>query len=209
MINLLVDKFIKPVMSAHGFRKDKFTWNRGKTDIIHMLDIQQSQWNSKDDISFTINVGACVMRERQIFNGGKEIPRFIHEINCFPSVRVGHLLCEKGRFKDIWWELKSLNDIDIVGKELEAIIQNKCIPFLDNLDSMDKVITFTENEIINRYTHPGALISYAILKYLNHSPEEANKILNPMLADNKGKFWHNKVKEVLDRLNNLPIEIKN
>jgi len=204
MITLLVDRFIKPIMSANSFRKDKLTWNRGKGEIIHLLDIQKSQWNDKNDISFTINLGVCVKSERQIF-WNKPFPKTIRRLDCFLYLRVGRLFDNH----DHWWTLKPSDDIDRVGKKLQEIIENKCIPFLDNLDSINKAIAFVENEVLNQYPAPSALIRYAILKYLNHLPDEAYKILNTLLADNKCKFGHSKVKEVFDRLNSLPVVTKN
>lgn len=205
MITLLVDKFVTPIMSAYGFRKAQLVWNREKDGIVHMFNIQLSQWNDKDNIHFTINLGVCIKRVWQIY-WNKMPPRIIRESDCFPCLRVGYLLSEGTHQKDVWWLLKSSEDIASVGNELQDVIQNKCIPFLDKLDSAKAVLTVIEDPVFRKY--PAETLFYAILKHLTGASIEASQLLNTLLANDKPKTWHTRVQKVSERLASLSSKLQ-
>ena len=178
MLNRLIDKYVTPVMSAQGFRKTQLVWNRDKLDFVHMLDIQKSRWNDKTNTQFTINIGVCLRRVWQIY-WDQLPPRVVRECDCFPCIRVGYLIANSSTPKDIWWSLTSPADIDLIGAELQNILSNKCIPFLNKLNSIHVIKALAEDPAFRKF--PADMLYYAILKHLAGERVEAVKLLKTML----------------------------
>ncbi|NLX60550.1 MAG: DUF4304 domain-containing protein [Phycisphaerae bacterium] len=172
-------------------------WNRQKEGIVHALDIQRSQWNDKEATSFTINMGVCV-RDAQFLATGKVIPSVVTGKYCYPHLRVGDVLGRGGLRHDVWWTLKTDDDVPLVGNEVRCVLQDKCIPFLDTLDSIGAVAALAEDPVFRRF--PAERLSYATLRYVAGEHEEARSILIAMMADAKLTFWHGRVCEVTQRL---------
>jgi len=196
----LVRQYVAPLLSAYDFRKSKLVWNRRRLEIIQVLDIQVSRWSDKEELSFTINLGVLVERVWQIL-WDKPVPKTVQEADCFPRMRVSYLLEEGPLRKDIWWAITQTTDLDALGPELQSVLSEKCIPFLDRLDSVNGVILLAEDPALRRC--PAEVLSYAILKRIAGAREDSQQILSSLLENKRLKGWHGRVRDVQSRLGNL------
>ena len=136
----LIRTHLAPQLKAAGFKKTGLVWNRRCDSLVHVIQIQLSQWNDADEISFTINVGVLVPRVMQIVRG-EEPPKTVRETNCYPRFRIGSLP-NVGAGRDIWWELHEPDDVDRVGPEIAKEVVSKCLPALESCSSIEATLQF-------------------------------------------------------------------
>jgi len=114
-----------------------------------------------------------------------------------------------GSKTDVWWTIGA-RDVEGVGLELRFILLEKCIPFMDTLDSLSAAVRAAEDPVLRRF--PAELLSYAILMHLFGETAQAAQILNALLDDPKADAWHPRVSGILERLavspHNFPFETK-
>lgn len=199
MMRKLVGQHVSPTLRNKGFRKKGLVWNRNLGDIVHVLDIQPSRWNTKDEKSFTINVGVLYKPAWSIC-WGKACPEVIKAHDCFPEFRIGQLLANLApKALDKWWTLKSEDDVEVVGEELQDVISEKCLPFLESCASLRQIsVIITDHD---DWKQPAQRMAYAILKYCAGETEVAIAILNEMIANRKLEAWHPRLRDALLRLN--------
>ena len=197
LIASLVKNHIAPVLSSHGFRRTRLVWNRRLLCVVHVLDIQTSRWHGDKTAVFTMNLGIWIEQLWRI-SWDKPVPTTVKEIDCFPRWRISYPM---GSATDVWWTVGA-RDVEGVGLELQRILLEKCIPFMDALNSISAVVAAAADPVLRRF--PAELLSYAILKHLFGEPAEASQILNALLADPKAEAWHPRVSGILERLACLP-----
>lgn len=199
MLRKLVGQYVSPTLRNKDFRKRRLVWNRNQGSFMHVLDIQPSRWNTKNEESFTINVGVLYKPAWSIC-WGKTCPGFIKAHDCVPEFRIGQLLANLApKALDKWWTLKSQDDIEVVGKELQNVIREKCLPFFESCASLEQIsVIITDHD---DWKHPAQRMGYAIVKYCAGETEVAIAILNEMIANQKLEAWHPKLCDALTRLN--------
>ena len=93
------------------------------------------------------------------------MPTPVEEVDCFPRWRISKLI---GSVRDVWWTVSSDADVEKIGTELQQILLEKCIPFMDKIDSLDEVMAIAEEPFLRSL--PAATLRYAILKHLSGAP---------------------------------------
>lgn len=165
--------------------------------MVHVLDIQTSRWHGDKTAVFTMNLGIWIEQVWRI-SRDKPVPTTIKEIDCFPRWRISYPM---GSATDVWWTVGA-RDVDGVGLELQGILLEKCIPFMDTLDSLSAVMAVAENPVLRR--PPPGLLAYAVMKHLLGEPAEAKSHLSALLVNPKASDWHDHANIVLERLACLP-----
>lgn len=200
----LVRQYVAPLLSAHDYRKSKLVWNRRRPEIIQALDLQVSRWSDEEKLRFTVNLGVLVERVWQIL-WDRPVPRVVHEADRFPEMRVSYLLEEGPLRKDIWWTITPTTDLGAMGTELQSVLSEECIPFLDRLDSIDAIVELANDPVLRRT--PPEQMPFAILKYLAGKREEALEILSALLAKAKkreDRGWQDHITAISERLTKPP-----
>ena len=147
MLKEIIDASIKPNLKQCGFKKSGFTWNKSSNDMIQVINFQLSRFNKADEETFTINLG--------IFNPEiwkscwqQEIPKIIHEEDCFPRIRIGDLLNVRSKeSNDQWWKCTPGTDEVSLAQELIDLISLKCLPFLEHMLDVHNVINFYADNV--------------------------------------------------------------
>ncbi|KAA2238857.1 DUF4304 domain-containing protein [Chitinophaga agrisoli] len=55
-----IKSYLKPTLKAHGYSTNAQTWWKNKGDFFIVINLQNSQWNSKEDLSFCFNIGVAL-----------------------------------------------------------------------------------------------------------------------------------------------------
>jgi hypothetical protein len=110
-------------------------------EIAWVVDIQRSQWDTTEKVTFTINIGIYVPGLMSTYGGMRE-PEHPQSSDCCVSVRIGKLLSNK----DLWWEISN-NDtterIDDLAAQVTDAIANYALPYLTNINGIaDLIILF-------------------------------------------------------------------
>jgi Domain of unknown function (DUF4304) len=196
LVTYLAKNYFDPVLLSHGFQRSGLICNRRLPCLVHVLDIQLSNWSGGNSAEFTMNLGVWIEQVWRVC-WDKAVPTTLKETDCFPRWRVADVL---GSAKDVWWTVASHADVEVVGIELQDILLNQCIPFMDSLDSIGAVVAVAEDPVLRRF--PAELLSYAILKHLSGEPKAASRILRALLADPEAEIWRARVSGIIERLTN-------
>lgn len=55
-----IKTYLKPTLKEHGFKTSGQTWWKSKGDFFLVINLQNSQWNSKEELSFCLNIGVAL-----------------------------------------------------------------------------------------------------------------------------------------------------
>lgn len=210
-LETLFDRFISesiaPVMRSNRFRKRGMTWNREQDDLVHVIDIQFSQWNSQSSLGFTLNVGVLCRTVWELC-WGKESPRFVSTDECCPCFRMGQLLnlpSDSDDAIDLWWELVSGEEspqFDETKVEVLTSLSQHCLPLLDNVkDKTDCLSLYGKMTAPSRQLPANRLYSAIFLALTGHERDSEQAFDN---FESSGlKAWNKRLNGIKDRLSSL------
>jgi hypothetical protein len=138
-IDVVQRKYVRPLMKEYEYKNAGRYFFQPSTDIIRTLEIQ-SGWHAPAHSSFTINLG-FVFPPIWNIESDKEMPKSPARHNKLVPTRIGHLLPKNG---DYWWQVRSQNDVEKVGAEIQSVIVAHAIPFLNRIGSSDDLLRLFE-----------------------------------------------------------------
>jgi hypothetical protein len=164
------------VLKDHGFRQKSRLYVRHVDGIMHMVDVQGSQWNDREKKSITLNCGVYVPGVMSAFRTAPE-PTQPKVAECCVSARVGML---RKPARDIWWEISESDSPDKdaqIAQEIASIVTGTVLPFLDRFRTELHVAEFlsTVPSEADKFVDPrvdGYRFSYAALIWRKLGAEE-------------------------------------
>jgi hypothetical protein len=147
----IVKRTVAPFFKGLGFKKNGNGFNRTTHDIIQAVNIQKSQWNHADNISFTFNIGffnADIYKD----SWDKGIPKFIREYYCQIHFRLGHIT----KKTDYWYELNEKVTVDEIENEIKHHLGNFLKPILETVQTMNSMKEFITTNTEIKQTMPTA-----------------------------------------------------
>lgn len=55
-----IKSYLKPTLKVNGYKTSGQTWWKNMGDFFIVINLQNSQWNSKDELSFCFNIGVAL-----------------------------------------------------------------------------------------------------------------------------------------------------
>jgi hypothetical protein len=55
-----VNTYLKPTLKEYGYHTSRYTWWKNMGDFFIVINLQNSQWNSKEELSFCLNIGVAL-----------------------------------------------------------------------------------------------------------------------------------------------------
>lgn len=55
-----IKTYLKPTLKENGYKTSGQTWWKNKGDFFIIINLQNSQWNSKEELSFCLNIGVTL-----------------------------------------------------------------------------------------------------------------------------------------------------
>jgi hypothetical protein len=56
----LIKSYLKPTLKSHGYNTSGLTWWKNMGDFFLVINLQNSQWNSQEELSFCLNIGVAL-----------------------------------------------------------------------------------------------------------------------------------------------------
>jgi hypothetical protein len=155
----IAKRTIGPFFKGLGFKKSGNGFNRKTHDIVQMANIQKSQWNHADNVSFTFNIGFF---NEDIYKDSwdKAVPKFIREYDCQVHFRLGHIT----KKRDYWYELNEKVTADELENEIRDHLDNFLKPILESVQSTKSMKEFITTNADFRQTMPTAYQILLLLK---------------------------------------------
>lgn len=137
----IIKEVITPYFKANGFKKNGNNFYRDLEEVGQAFNVQQSQWNSKDDKTFVFNLG---LLDKEIQNKiyQRELPKFPKEYNCEIRLRQGQLM-KKG---DVWYDLNKRTDLNKLKARIGNDLEKYVLPFFEKYQEPKKWIEFFDWE---------------------------------------------------------------
>ena len=122
---------VGPWLRERGFKKRRNRFRREHDAGWQVVDFQASQWNSRDDVRFTINVWVGVSELQEA------------DADAQFEERVGSLLPEG---EDQWWPVPDDTDTAALGQELRQVLEDHCLPWLEKRTTLDQLIRLADED---------------------------------------------------------------
>jgi Domain of unknown function (DUF4304) len=58
-----IKTYLKPTLKEHGYKTSGQTWWKSMGDFFLIINLQNSQWNSKEELSFCLNIGVALTKK--------------------------------------------------------------------------------------------------------------------------------------------------
>lgn len=116
----------REAMKPKGWKRSgqnfRLIQQKGIFTIGRIVNFQKSQWNSREELRFTVNVG------RKMVIGGEIAPNF-KEYDChYLDRKRPQGLCKKYT-SDQWWSITAETDYDALKAEIEGFLEEYAIPW--------------------------------------------------------------------------------
>ncbi|GLX68012.1 DUF4304 domain-containing protein [Paenibacillus glycanilyticus] len=134
-IDIIIRDIISPFFKEKNFKKVGRNYFKLYDDFGFTFNIQSSQFNTKDSVRFTFNIGIFIPSAYRL-NRGEDPPKRPKTIDCLNPLRIGFL---KG-IGDNWYEINEMTDISIIKQEIEQDLLSYVFPFYNKFNSVDNII---------------------------------------------------------------------
>jgi hypothetical protein len=148
ILDKIVKAYLKPTLKAHGYKTSGKTWWKDRGEFFVVINLQNSQWNSSEDLSFCLNIGVALTS--QLADKNKQKPNYsdlatnLREDAYLPEERrrshphyrgwLGYGITNKTDVADfIDWFRVDLEDL-ILPRLSESGTLTDCIEFYDKFD---------------------------------------------------------------------------
>ena len=130
-----------PLLKPLSFKKKALNYYRRLAEVGHIINIQKSSYGDRDNIKFRVNLGVF---EPRFWAGSHigQLPDYPTEPVCLIRKTINDL---RGR-KDLWYEIHNYTDEQKLIKEIQEDIQQYILPFFDQLDSVEKILSALEKD---------------------------------------------------------------
>lgn len=172
--DLIVKHGFHSMLKPAGFKRKGNNFYRQLKDLGHIVNIQKSQWGSKNDIKFTINSGIFSPEYWRglFYNQRKEMPVYPTEPECLVRKRIGAL---RGQ-GDTWYEVDvNTDEVDLVA-DMRENVEQYILPWFNGIQSTQDFITLIKQEKLVFYPI-GKLVVFGELKMFDDAKSEYLKLL--------------------------------
>ena len=137
----IVKEGFTPMLKPLSFKKKSLNYYRQLSEVGHIINIQKSIYSHRNHIRFRINTGIFEPKFWSVSHTG-QVPDYPTEPVCLIRKTINDL---RGR-KDLWYEIHNYTDEQKLIKEVQEDIQNYILPFFDQLDSVEKILSALEKD---------------------------------------------------------------
>lgn len=137
----IIKEGFTPLLKPLSFKKKALNYYRQLSEVGHIINIQKSIYSHRNHIRFRINIGIFEPKFWSVSHTG-QVPDYPTEPVCLIRKTINDL---RGR-KDLWYEIHNYTDEQKLIKEIQEDIQNYILPFFDQLDSAQKILSALEKD---------------------------------------------------------------
>ncbi|HNQ78824.1 MAG TPA: DUF4304 domain-containing protein [Acidobacteriota bacterium] len=187
----IVKEHLAPTLKEYGYRKRNLTWNMKKNQFIHVINIQSSRWNNKNEVNFTINLGVFSPVVDSICS--RDSKSFILESDCIIRKRIENLDGEG----ELWFLITNETNLNELGETIKQYLVNHAIPFLERFATLNDIHLWLSQKRRRNSFLPSENINYAVVKKILGMQEEGNSILREY--DSENNPWKKNVVEIMKK----------
>lgn len=140
MVGALITRAVVPVLKPLGFKRSGTTFRRELDECIQVVNVQSSQWNSREGARFTINLGVffpAVHAELDDFFRASIAASGPLEYQCHLRLRLGQLTADE---RDTWWLLRPGEPDDAAAAAIEAALRGPALAWFERFRTPDSLL---------------------------------------------------------------------
>ena len=151
-----IKTYLKPTLKSYGYKTTGQTWWKDMGDFFVVINLQNSQWNSKEDLSFCFNTGMALTnrlkdKKKANFYDIVGIP-LRHEI--YLSEKRCQVLKERGGW--LGYRITEKTDLNSFIEDFKIDFEDAILKPLDELKSIKDWIVFYEKfDVLSEYFRHG------------------------------------------------------
>ncbi|MBK8464605.1 MAG: DUF4304 domain-containing protein [Chloracidobacterium sp.] len=140
-----ISNYLKAALKENGYRTSGNTWWRESRDFFFVINLQNSQWNSRNRLSFCLNIGPALT---STLSDPKKRKASYFDITVHH--REDSFLSEARRkqpFHQGWlgYLITDSTELDRFTKEFSVDLENEILPNLHRLESLEDWMNFVKD----------------------------------------------------------------
>lgn len=141
----IIKDTISPIFKSNSFKKQGRNYYKPMKDFGLAFNVQSSQHNWDNHVSFTANLGVFIPSAYKLNRGGnEETPRFPKTYDCFNPIRIGSLISGS----DTWYLITENTNIDEINSRIMQDFEEFVMPFFNRFKCIDDVIKLAIDSLI-------------------------------------------------------------
>lgn len=159
----LIKEIVNPILKNLGFKKNARSYKKNINDIVQVFNIQKSQWNSVDEITFTFHIGFF---NPEIFfeTQSRSLPNYPKEYDCFINVGIAK-----------WYKINKSLSYESLKNEIQSEMKKNVADIFIDYESLNSLNDLIKKRNITENTM-GILNMFTLLMKTNRA-EEGVKLL--------------------------------
>lgn len=137
----VIDGYLKPKLKDEGFKKSGKTWWKSKGDFYIVINMQDSQYNTFDEVCFCFNIGIALTKK--IADPTK---KKITHYDTVVSLREASYLNSSRRthkFRHgLGYLITAHTNVEEFTEQLKADFESDIFPILNKLENIDDCLEF-------------------------------------------------------------------
>jgi len=195
-IDEVISVGVKQYLKDSGYKKSGRCFSKEGDDFIFVIDFQSSQYNEPSNAKFTINVDVVFPYFHEKWTN-TPLPKNLSKAAKLISRRIGHLMPEGS---DYWWEVHPDSNAQEIGSEVQRALSNYALPFLQEIDSLNKALELVGSGTKPPYSMYNPDIITAIIHSYNGNIVLARSVLDELREKNKVKNFAKTIELISERL---------
>lgn len=190
---------VAPLLAAAGYRKSARTFVAQADGVARVLQFQTSQLKKPDEASFTLAVSVASVVFHEAY-AGTPFPKNAGSAEPVVQAGLGRLMPDG---EPVWWSLKPGVSSKLIAGEVEAVLKDPVLPFLERFR--------TESELLGELEQGAALPGFAAMRERCRATllarrgrrDDARKVLAALLAANSAdglEGFRESVRQLASRL---------
>jgi hypothetical protein len=125
----MIRQELGPWLRLHGFKNRRNVFRREDNSGWQVVEFQASQFGSRDDTAFTINLKIGLPE----LSGSKAVV----------DMRIGRLLPGG---EDRWWSVDARTDLARLADDVRSALDERALPWLDERGSLDQLARIAQRQ---------------------------------------------------------------
>lgn len=138
-----IKTYLKPTLKVYGYQTSGQTWWKNMGDFFIVINLQNSQWNSKEELSFCFNIGIALTEKLKDPNKKKAT-----YFDIFTHTREDTYLSEirkKGKYRESGWlgyKITENTNLEDFVNELKIDFESNILTILEKLKTLKDCVEF-------------------------------------------------------------------
>ena len=140
-----IKTYLKPTLKEHGYKTSGQTWWKGMGDFFIIINLQNSQWNSKEELSFCLNIGVALSEKL----ADKEKKKATYFDVATPLREDAYLTQERQKIKKakggwLGYKITDKTNINDFIADFKIDLESNILKQLDELKTLKDCVLFYE-----------------------------------------------------------------